>query len=296
MVSIGSLRLLRFTAIAGGILVAPGTSHAGAWTQAAGSLYNRTSGNRYASEKEFDTDGKRQSLPLHGEFVDLNVVNYVEYGVTSRFTAIASFVVKRLRSENDVRVIKSWGIGDVDLAVRGKLAEGSFGVTALQVVEKFPSGYDTDVVLPLGSGKAETEARLLYARSLGSGFPGYGGLEVGYRWRSGDPEDELRYLAEIGGDLGARFYARAKLDGIRGLRSASTTDVNGNPTVRNSYDLGTLDMTAGRRFGSHVSVEAGFAPGIYGNTTTAGSTLTLAVAFVLTGLTRAPKQGSSHPK
>jgi hypothetical protein len=49
--------------------------------------------------------------------------------------------------------------------------------------------------------------------------------------------------------------------------------------VRETADLGVLDITAGRRFGAHFSVEAGFAPSLYGRTTTSGSTLSFAVGY-----------------
>ena len=262
----------------------PEIATAGAWTQSRGSLYNRASANRYASTEQFDLDGESQLLPFHGEFEDRNLTDYFEVGVTDRFTVLGSFVAKRLRSENDIRQTKSSGIGDVDLGVRAKVADGSEGVVSVQLLSRFPTGYDEQSTLPLGTGEPELEGRVLYGRSLWPLVPGYCGLEAGYRARAGAPEDEFRYLVEVGSDLGAGFYARAKLDGVYGLETGVTNDPSGNPTVRNSYDLGTLDMTAGRRFGKQVAVEAGYAPALYGRTTSAGSTLTLAVAFTLMGL------------
>ncbi len=274
----------------------PGPVLAGAWTQAKGSLYNRASFNRYTSEEEFDVDGERQQLPFHGEFTDMSFIDYLEFGVTDRLTAFGSGVAKRLRSENDIRITKAWGIGDVDLGLRTKLLDGSSGVVSTQFLARLPSGYDENELLPIGSGEPEFEARLLYGRSLWPHVPGYCGLEAGYRWRSGVPEDEFRYLVEAGSDLGAGVYFRTKLDGVHGMKTGVATDASGNPTVRNSYDLGTLDVTAGRRFGSRVSLEAGFAPGLYGKTTSAGSTLTFAVAFTLTGLFAARGPGGGAPK
>jgi hypothetical protein len=296
----GSRRAPYLLAVFGAVLATlaatPESATAGAWTQARGSLYNRTSSNRYTSEDEFDVDRKRHQLPFHGEFVDLNFTDYIEVGATDRFTVFGSFVAKRLRSENDIRETKSWGIGDIDLGVRAKLLEGPSGVVSLQALAKLPTGYDKAALLPLGTGEPELEGRLLYGRSLWPLVPGYCGLEAGFRRRSGRPEDEFRYLAEIGSDLGASFYVRAKLDGIHGLETGNATDASGNPTVRNSYDLGTLDVTAGRRLGRHLAVEAGFAPGLYGRTTSAGSTLNFAVVFTLMGLfaARGPGGGAAE--
>jgi hypothetical protein len=271
----------------------PDSATAGAWAQTRGSLYNRASANRYTSTEQFDLDGESQALPFHGEFVDTNLLDYFEVGVTDRFTLMGSFVVKWLRSENDIRATKSWGIGDMDLGVRAELASGSKGVVSVQALTRFPTGYDEGSTLPLGTGEPELEGRVLYGRSLWPFVPGYCGLEAGYRARAGKPEDEFRYLVEVGSDLGAGFYARAKLDGIYGLETGVTNDPSGNPTVRNSYDLGTLDVTAGRRIGRQFAVEASFVPALYGRTTSAGSTLTLAVAFTLMGLFAARGAGDA---
>jgi hypothetical protein len=273
-----------------GLPTIPGLANAGAWTREQGSLYARLSVNRYTSDREFGADSRRARLPLEGRFSDTNLGSYVEYGLTDRFTAVASFSVKSLESDNVVRVIETRGIGDVDLALRSRLLEGRAGVASVQFLSKIPSGYDVDVNLPLGNGETEFDLRLLYGRSLPSGLPGYFGLEAGYRWRSGAPSDEFRYLVEIGSDLGGDFYARSKLDGIRGRRNDAAVDESGNPTVRATADLGVLDLTVGRRLGTLFSIEAGFAPALYGRTTTSGSTLSLAVAYTLS-----PTPGDETP-
>jgi hypothetical protein len=270
----------------------PDPVRAGAWTLPRGALYNRTAANGYGSDEEFDIDGHRQELPLDAEFEDVNFVNYLEFGITDRFTALGSLVVKHLRSENAVRVTESWGIGDADLGLRGMIVQGRQGVLSAQALARIPTGYDEDELIPLGSGDPEYEGRLLYGRSLWPLIPGYCGVEAGYRWRTGSPEDEFRYLAEIGSDLGKGFYFRTKLDGILGKETGTGTDASGNPTLRESYDLGTLYATIGRRFGT-LSFEGEYAPSLFGKTTSAGSTLSLAVSFAFTGLLpRSPEEST----
>jgi len=261
----------------------PNLAFAGAWTLARGALYDRISGNGYNSDEQFDLDGSREDLPLDGEFKDVNVINYLEFGVTDRFTAFGSITVKHLESDNLVRTTKTSGIGDADLGLRGRIVQGKQGVLSAQALARIPTGYDEEDAIPLGSGEPEYEGRLLYGRSLWPLIPGYCGAEAGYRWRTGSPEDEFRYIAEIGSDLGKAFYFRTKLDGIMGMETGTQLDPSGNPTVRESYDLGTLYATVGRRFGT-VSLELEYAPSIYGTTTSAGSNLSLAVSFALTGL------------
>jgi hypothetical protein len=265
-------------------LVSSLPARAGAWTQEKGRIYSRLAGSYYDTDAQYDTEGREEDIPFHGRYKELNLTEYAEYGVTSRLTAIGSVVVKRLQLENDLRITRSSGFGDIDLALRFKLAEGSAGVASVQGLVKIPSGYESDpieVPLPLGNGEFEYDAHLLYGRSLWPLLPGYCGAEVGYRWRAGDPEDEFRYLVEVGSDLGRHLYVRSKLDGVKGTKSGAAIDINGNPTIRNAYDLGTLDMTLGGRLGTHWFLEAGFAPSLYGRTTTAGSRWSLALACTL---------------
>ncbi len=255
-----------------------GEAVAGGWTEPAGKFYNRTSVNRYFADREFDGDGERHDLLLDAEFRDLNVADYFELGLTDRFTAVASGSVKFLRTENLARVIEARGIGDIELALRCRLLEGKAGVTSVQVLTKVPGAYDAHDVLPLGNGQRELDAHLAYGRSLWPVIPGYCGLELGYRLRDGEPANELRYLVELGSDVGAGCYVRSKLDGTRGERTEVIYDSNLNPTLRGSSDVGALDLTLGRHFGPHYALEAGFATALYGRTTTAGSTFTLALA------------------
>ncbi|HEX7879267.1 MAG TPA: hypothetical protein VF720_07640 [Candidatus Eisenbacteria bacterium] len=257
------------------------TARAGAWTQEKGALYNRLAGSFYGSTEEYDTEGHRDFIPFHGDYAEVNLTDYVEYGLTDRLTVLGSLVLKKLELENDIRITRSKGLGDIDAALRFKLAEGSAGVASVQALVKIPTGYEVDVPLPIGNGEFEYDAHLLYGRSLWPLIPGYCGVEVGYRWRAGAPEDEIRYLAEVGTDLGKHLYTRAKLDGVKGTKSGAAVDLNGNPTIRNAYDLGTLDLTFGGKLGSHWFLEGGYAPSLYGRTTTAGSRWSLALACTL---------------
>jgi protein XagA len=258
----------------------PRAVHAGAWTQPHGRLYARLSANRYFADQDYGTSGRTTPFSAHGEFTDLNVAQYIEYGVTNRITAVASLAYKSLRDRNGDGVSKAWGIGDIDLALRGKIAEGRAGVVAVQFLAKVPKAYDADAILPLGNGQYDYEARLLYGRSLWQLFPGYCNFEIAHRWRDRAPSDEIRYLAEVGSDFGRGFYGRSKLDGIRSRNNGLGLDTSGNPTARNNYDLTKLDLVVGRKLGARWSVEAGFAPSVYGRTTAAGSTISAAVSYV----------------
>jgi protein XagA len=256
----------------------PPAGKAGAWTQSRGKFYERVAMNRYAAEREFDSGGNRVRFATKGRFTDMNLSDYFEYGASGHLTLITSLSYKYLRDKDSARIAKSWGIGDIDLAARFKIAEGRGRVFSAQGLVKIPEGYDANDYLPLGNGQYDGEARLLFGQSLWPLFPGYCNFEIGHRWRAKNPSDEVRYLAELGTDIRSGFYFRSKLDGIASRRNGRGLDMNGNPTVRDNFDLGKLDMTLGRRLGSRGSIEIGFMPEIYGRTTASGSTISIALS------------------
>jgi len=96
---------------------------------------------------------------------------------------------------------------------------------------KIPGGYDKNSTLPLGNGQVDVEYRILYGLSLWRWFPGYANFER-LSLPAEAPSDEFRYLAEIGANITARLYARAKLDGILSMKNADcTASTTGNPQL-----------------------------------------------------------------
>lgn len=253
---------------------------AGAWTAKKGGFYEKASVNYYFADKGFDSSGDRRALADNTEFSDLNLNNYFEYGVTDGLTAITSLSYKWLESDGDSRRATAHGLGDIDLGLRYRLHQDDrFGVASAQLLVKVPGAYDDNDPLPLGNDQFDTEVRLLYGRSLYPALPGYGNVELGYRFRAGDPSDEVRYLVEAGFDLGKQFFTRVKLDGIYSVDNGKKLDATGNPTATNNFDLGKLDLTLGYKVSPSMGVELGYRRDLYGQNTAAGANYSLALYF-----------------
>ena len=152
-------------------------------------------------------------------------------------------------------------------------------VIAAQTLVKIPEAYNKNDALPVGNGQYDFEVRLLYGRSLYPLIPGYYNFEVGYRWRLGDPSDEVRYLVEFGIDVTKDVYARAKLDGIYSMDNGERLGTAGNPTTTNNFDIGKLDMALGYKMSKQWGLEFGYTPAIYGQNTSLGATYSIAMAF-----------------
>jgi len=257
------------------------TCFAGAWTQKSGGFYEQVSFNYYYSSNNFDSDGHHKAMPNSGNFKDFNVTNYLEYGLLDRLTLINSLTYKYLKNDSDTYESKGYGIGDVDLGLKYKLLDSDrFGIFSTQMLFKIPGPYDRNDELPLGNGQFDAEIRLLYGRSLYPWIPGYGNVEVGYRWRLEDPSDEIRYLVEFGVDITKTIYTRAKLDGIYCVNNGkSNIDSSGNPTATNNFDLGKLDIALGYKITPNWGTELSYRPDIYGQNTAAGANYSLAVYY-----------------
>ena len=261
------------------VLFSFGICFAGAWTMQKGQFYDRMAFNYYSTDEEFDKDGDRTGFANNGKFRDVNLSNYIEYGLLDNLTIINSVYYKGIRKRDDTIEQKTCGIGDIDLGAKVQIMKLAGGVLSSQALVKLPVAYDKNDDLPLGNGQVDLEVRLLYGRSLYPYMPGYCNFEIGYRWRLQDPSDELRYLLEFGIDFTKEFYGRIKLDGTHSIDNGEHFDTSGNPTTTNNYDLGKLDTVIGYKISKNWGIEAGYNPAIYGQNTAAGATYTLAVTF-----------------
>lgn len=253
---------------------------AGAWTPEKGNMYNRIAVNYYHADENFDRSGDKASFGNNGDFRDINLSYYMEYGLTRRSAIIGSFYYKDIKLEDDLMLAKSRGIGDIDLALKFKIIEGDGGVLSTQWLVKIPGAYDKEAEIPIGNGQYDIEVRLLYGRSLWRYLPGYLNAEVAYRWRFEGFSDEFRYLAEFGMNLTKKFYSRIKLDGIKSMvNNEKITGSLVNPTARNDFDLGKLDIALGYSLNPSWGIEVQYVPSIYGNNTAAGTNYALAVTF-----------------
>ncbi|BCS53245.1 hypothetical protein [Geobacter sp. SVR] len=262
------------------VLASATTAFAGAWTAPKGGFYEKASFNYYYAHENFSSTGHREGTPNNGKFTDYDISNYFEIGLTDDLTAINSLTYKWLENEDNNLRSKGYGLGDVDLGLRYKLLDhDKIGIVSTQLLVKVPGTYDKNDPLPLGNGQFDTELRLLYGRSLYPLIPGYGNVEIGYRWRAQDPSDELRYLIEFGVDITKNIYGRVKLDGTYSMDNGKKQDSNGNPTATNNFDLGKLDVAFGYKITPKFGVEIGYRPDIYGQNTAAGANYSFALYY-----------------
>ena len=204
------------------VCLATSSAWAGAWCMQEGAFYSKLAYNYYFTVDTFDDDGHKHRNPNGSSFRDENITWYSEYGLFDNFTLFASVPYKMLYSRvkniervGDAKRLQSTserydGLGDLDVGFRYGLLKEPL-VLSLQLLTKAAWFYDGDEEVPPGNNQNDYELKLLAGKSLWP-FPGYCGLELGYRWRTSAPSDEYRYLLEFGMN-GQR--ARQSADSVR---------------------------------------------------------------------------------
>ncbi len=226
------------------LFLLPVSCHAGAWAMNQGGLYTKLSCNRYVTDSIFGKGGGRNPLPNKGKFYDNNVTFYGEYGLTDRVTLSASLPYKSLRSsywnryeederENSKYIVERYhGFGDAEFGLKYGLFQNPF-VGSVQFLYKNAGLYTSREKVMPGNNQSDYEIRLLGGKSLWP-FPGYCGVEAGYRFRTKAPSDEFKYLLEFGMDLTKKLSLRLKLDGTKSMHNARRVQAE-KPATRSAY-------------------------------------------------------------
>jgi len=296
------------------ILLLPSSALAGAWCMKQGAFYGKVSYNQYYTFETFDKHGNTHRNPLGSNFHDYNITWYAEYGLRDDLTVIATVPYKWLNShyrfldENGKRKQTTYtydGPGDIETGLKYCFLDKPL-VLSVQGLVKLAWLYDGDEDVPPGNNQNDYELKLLAGKSLWP-FPGYCGVELGYRWRTNDPSDEYRYLLEFGMNFTEKLSGRAKLDGIKSVKNArlpkppepytsayvdyetgrvvkttyEQTDAAAftNPSLGLEYDLAKLELTLGYQCAKRWSFEFTYTGYPYGENIGTGYNLSCAVVY-----------------
>ena len=215
------------------ILLVAGPVWAGAWSQAKGHYYAKSSGIFYRTDHVFDEMGKRRPLGMdHDRFESAQGFLYLEYGLRDRLTLLTQASGGQLKAQNDLLRKETAGIGDLELGLKYQLVDRPV-VLSPYLSLKLPTGYHQAYDPPLGTGKVDLEARLLLGRSLFP-LPLYLGAEAGYRRRGGRFSDQVSYTFEVGGSE-QRVFAKVYVEGKETL--------SGNQ--ESSGEVGSIQVSEG---------------------------------------------------
>lgn len=153
----------------------PGFAQAGAWVQEPGTTYVRFVTGYLGTDERYDASGDRVPFDDAGggtrdtQFKDLSSTLYMEWGVHPRWNLIADLTWKYVEAVQPSAAFKTWGLGDIRLAIKRGLLQDSRFVLATGAMVLFPTGYDSDEYPSLGSGVNEL-ALFLQGGTSGTGY------------------------------------------------------------------------------------------------------------------------------
>lgn len=257
---------------------AAGWVNAGAWVPEQGQGYGKVGIQQYEADSFFGGNDEFK------EFVGTNISYYGEFGLGGNTAVYGTLLYQNIEQTSSAGdTTHSSGLSDVEIGLRHQWFADPF-VFSTSILAKLPYLYDEDEDLPRGNGQNDYEIRALFGKSL---YPyGYIGIEAAYRYRTGSPSDEYRYLLEYGISANENLYFRTKLDGVYSAVNADSVDVgdaeSSNLLLGPAYDLGKLELTVGWNFGperertlGRWGVELTYITDLYGDNTLEGDAVQL---------------------
>lgn len=228
-----------------------------AWVQPPGGYYFKLTGSFLTTNDQYDAVGDLEplaagdSLLTEESFRDITINAYLEYGLSERYTLVASLPFKISTTEDTQAplvpgdaprsiALTNGGLADLWVSLRTPVVRRATAVS-IQAGVKIPLGYEQvpDNGGPaLGTGEIDAEADI----AIGRGFwpvPVYASAGIGYRYRGGaNYDDEVFYDIEAGFTT-KKLFAKIRFDGLQNLGPI------GSPT--SSLPAGTASADANAR-------------------------------------------------
>ncbi len=272
--------MMRQLMFAAGLLLA-GHAAADPFTLPKGSTQLSFFASVWEIDAFFDGDGNDQELGFDITQTDFQLG--LDHGLSDRLTL--RLALPWARSERDV-------VGDDDgtLAINDGVSDARFGLTwrlndlespvavSLLVGVKWPGDYESDIINSPGDGNFDAE--LVF--SLGRQFDrGSIAAEVGYRARSGGPEDEFLGRLEASALLGTRFVVLAVVDAVDQQGGIGIDEDSGIffPYSLTEEDQLRLTLSGLISFSARTSLFFGWASTLDGTSTAQGSQWALGTVF-----------------
>ena len=251
-----------------------GDAFAGGWPVRKGKFMLSFSGNYFKANRLWDENGKIQRYDNNGYYASRGLSFYGEYGISRRFTAVASVPFMWNEFSTGTNTINLSGFGDAELGIRYYLANVDF---------KYYMGLQASAILPLYStetlGFATTGADLKYVISGSTKHgtkTGYFNVEVGgrYYFESGGPF-QAKYSASYGYNFDEKNQVTA---GVAGTHSMSTDKgFNQNLAINKDFWYTQGSLSYAHIFSPKFSFFAGVNQFLIGRSTGIGTNFSVSL-------------------
>lgn len=253
---------------------------AAAWTQDAGHGQLILTTSYFDTSQQFGPTGGVTPFGYGGQFRQIEINPYFEYGLTNSTTLIVNSFIPMLRFSNNYGSNSSFGFGDLEIGARRRLnSRHSPWVVSVQSTVQFPT-YSAYRNPAPGNHQVDAEARVL----LGHGYrvmnerrDAFWDVETAFRYRNGGPSDQVRLDATAGLNLTSRVMVEAQFFGIKGLRNGTPFQDGTNPNVQADFDLYKGQASMVFRVAPRTRLQLGWNDAFAGRNTGTGQTALVAL-------------------
>lgn len=184
-----------FAAILAAAILSPRAAAAGAFTLEPGEAKLFVSGYVMSGDEYFDRKGKRHA---RGRYQKRELQAFAEYGALDGLTVFGAAGLQKVKAKDGVTHDRE-GLGRSEIGARARLFAKEGWIASAQASVVIAGAKKSDDLAVIGETDDQFDVRGLVARSFEAfGKPAFVDLAAGYRWRSGDPADEIRLDATFG--------------------------------------------------------------------------------------------------
>ena len=248
---------------------------ASAWLQKPGQTQIIIITSYYQADNFFDDHG---TLQPQATYRKAEVNPYLEYGLTPRWALGANLSLQAV-SQNDPNTgspLTNAALGDSEWFARYQLWKNDRAVIGLRPFIKLP-GIDDSIDVPT-IASTHPDAGLAVAAGYSFtlyGLPAFADGELGYRYRFGEPHDQLTLAPTFGIRPHEKWLLLSQVFSTWRMDSEPAATFTDSP--RNDYDLLKAQMSAVYQFDTSYSLQGGFFYNIAGKNTGGGGGMILGV-------------------
>ena len=177
------------------VLLSSSAAFPGAWLMEQGHGQIVVTATPSSANEVFDGDRNLVPAPRYNKF---EFQALFEYGVADWLTAIVSPGLQHIDIAAPVDARRT-GLGYSEFGARARIAQGPNWVLSGQATTRVPGTFDSANPAAIGNNGIEQDVRILFGYSFTIGtWPAFIDLQLGQRFRLGDPPSEVRADATLG--------------------------------------------------------------------------------------------------
>ena len=246
-------------------------AQAGGWPVRKGKLLTSLSVSYFRANSAWDSTGRLRNYPGGGYFASQSIALYAEYGISRRWTGIASMPYVLNQIKQDSLKISQYGFGDFELGLRYYLTNIEFKYyIALQgtAIIPFYKGQS------LGLGATGTDLSILMS---GAGKKYYFTVQAGGRaYFSDTGPTQFRYNGTIGYNIDTHNQLSVGMAGV--ISSSTNKAFNINFVQNRDFAYHQASLSYGYLVNRDLSFFATVNQFVFGRNTGMGTNIALSVS------------------